>query len=180
MQKAIVMYSSVYGTTKQYAEWIAEEIKGEACDVKKVKQDTLKDYDIIILGGGLYAGMFKGLDIIKKNYEVIKDKKIIVFTCGLADVTYPENIASIHKRIAKVLTDDIVKDIKIFYLRGGLDYSKLSFLHKTMMAVMKKSVARIPEDKKTDDDRMLLETYGKTIDFMDRKSVGEILEYCRS
>ena len=84
MQKAIIIYSSVYGSTKQYAEWIAEDLKGEIYDVKKVKQDILKDCDIIILGGGLYAAMFKGLDIIKKNYT------------------------------------DIMKAIRIFYLRGGM------------------------------------------------------------
>ena len=97
----------------------------------------------------------------------------------MAEVAYPENIASIRNRIAKVLTNEIMKDIKTFYLRGGMDYSKMSFLHRTMMAMMKKSEARIPEDKKTDDDRLLLETYGKTIDFMDRNSISEILEFCR-
>jgi flavodoxin len=34
MPKAIIMYPWIYGTTKQYAEWIAEDIKARLLRIK--------------------------------------------------------------------------------------------------------------------------------------------------
>ena len=78
----IILYKSKYGATKQYADWIAEKtgfscIKTDDADVKKVS-----GYDVIILGGGIYASGIAGLSFLKKNIGKLKDKKIIVFCCG--------------------------------------------------------------------------------------------------
>jgi flavodoxin len=47
------MYFSKYGSTKKYAEWIAEELNGDIFDIKNVKNSSLDDYSTIILGSGL-------------------------------------------------------------------------------------------------------------------------------
>ena len=49
-----------------------------------------------MLGDGLYAGIFKGLDSIKK-YEVNENKKIIVFTCRLADEIFILILLTMHE-----------------------------------------------------------------------------------
>jgi menaquinone-dependent protoporphyrinogen IX oxidase len=56
MAKALVLYFSKYGSTKKYAEWIASELNGDIYNIKKFNQNSLKEYDTIILGSGLYAG----------------------------------------------------------------------------------------------------------------------------
>ena len=73
--KSIVIYKSKYGSTKQYALWIAEELGCEAVDAKQVKADDLLEYDNIVYGGGLYAEVINGVTIITKNIENLKDKK---------------------------------------------------------------------------------------------------------
>ena len=45
---------------------------------------------------------------------------------------------------------------------------------------MMKKVTEKKGDKMDDDDKLLLETYGKAIDFMDKNSIKEIIEYCKS
>ena len=72
----IVIYKSKYGSTKQYAQWIAEELDCEAVDAKTVKDDDLLKYDNIVYGGGLYAEVINGVTLITKNLEKlgIKDK----------------------------------------------------------------------------------------------------------
>ena len=80
MSKALIIYSSPYGTTKEYAEWIAEALNGDIYSINNLNHSILKNYDIIIFGSGLYAGKIKGIDIILKNYETLKNKKLIIFT----------------------------------------------------------------------------------------------------
>ena len=91
MSKTLIVYSSPYGTTKKYAEWIAEELNGDIYLINNFNQNILNNYDTIIIGSGLYAGKIKGIDIIIKNYETIKTKKLLIFTCGLADYSKTEH-----------------------------------------------------------------------------------------
>ena len=80
---AIVVYKTKYGSTKTYAEWIAEELSSEAVDVKDTDIQKLSEYDAIIYGGGLYAEVINGVSIITKNLDKLKNKKIAVYTTGI-------------------------------------------------------------------------------------------------
>ena len=71
----VVVYKSKYGSTKKYAEWIAEELKCDIFDMKNITVDFLLKYDVIIYGGGLYAEIINGLYIITKNFDKFKDNE---------------------------------------------------------------------------------------------------------
>jgi len=179
MAKVLVMYFSKYGTTKKYAQWIAEELNGDIFDIKKINQDILKNYDTIILGSALYAGNIGGLNVIKNNYVKIKDKKIVIFTCGVADYSKTENINAIKDRIINELPQKINENIKIFYLRGGINYKKLSFLHKIMMFLMKQMIMKKESEEHNEENKEFLETYGKAIDFTNKNNINDLINYCK-
>ena len=63
---------------------------------------------------------------------------------------------------------------EIYHLRGGIDYSKLSFPHKTMMKLLYTKAKNLPEDKKNAEVRAMIETYGKQVDFVDFKKLDVI------
>ena len=182
MGKTLVLYYSVYGATKKYAEWIASELNGDICAIGDFKENTLADYDAIVIGSGLYAGNIKGIDIILKNHEQLRNKKQVLFTCGLADYTKAENINTITGRIEAAIPENIRQNIKVFLLRGGIDYKKLNLLHRIMMAIMKMITARKMKKEGANADeetRAFLESYGKNADFSDKNSIMGIVEYCR-
>jgi len=172
MNKIAVVYKSKYGHTKKYAEWISDELNCDLYVANKTDIDALKGYNTIIYGGGLYASGIIGVGLITKNYEALKDKKLIVFTVGLAD----PNIKSQFKPIIdKNFTEEMKKSIEIFHLHGGIDYSELNIIHKSMMNALKKMVEKKKEDQKTEEDRTMLETYGGVVDFTDKKSIQPII-----
>lgn len=76
--KSIVIYKSSTGFTKQYAEWIAEEMGIKAVDINKVSTINISDYESVIFGGWIMASNISGLDKIKQ----LKPKKLIVFAVG--------------------------------------------------------------------------------------------------
>ena len=179
MAKVMVIYFSKYGSTKKYAEWIAEELNGNISKLNEVNLSNLSDYEVIIIGIPLYPGKIKNFDFLGKYYEIIKDKKIIIFTCGIADVNKTENVNNIKKRIEKIIPKNIFEKNKIFCLRGSLDYKKMDLKHRIMMWVKKREVISKELDKKDNDAKLLLETYGKTIDFINKENINEIIDYCK-
>jgi menaquinone-dependent protoporphyrinogen IX oxidase len=172
MKKIAVIFKSVYGTTKRYAEWIAEDLGAELLEHSSVKPEQLKDYDVIVYGGGLYAGGIIGSKLVAGGF----DKPLVVFTVGLAT---PE-ITDYSPILSKSFSAEKLSNIKVFHLQGGIDYSKLSIVHKMMMAMMKKTTENTPPDKRTSDNRQLLETYGGKVDFTDKAAVAPLVEYVRA
>ena len=56
MTKIAVIYKSKYGSTKQYAEWIAQALDAPLFEASSVNPAQLAEYDVVVYGGGLYAG----------------------------------------------------------------------------------------------------------------------------
>ena len=125
--------------------------------------------------GGLYAGGVKGL---KNTFRLLKNSNIktILVTVGLADVNNKENTNNIKASLEKQLEKDIYKNSLIFHLRGGIDYSKLNFKHKTMMKMLYHSLKNKPVESLTQEDKALIETYNTKVDFVDYDSLKQIVE----
>lgn len=179
MHNTIVIYESKYGHTKRYANWIAESLSCPLIERKKVTSTDLESADTIIYGGGLYAGGVSGIKLLSENWNLICNKKIALFTCGLADPKEPTNVAHIREAIAQVLPADMLEKITLFHLRGGIDYSRLNLVHKAMMGMMRKMLLKKAENELTLEDKQLLETYGGVVEFCDRESIGELVEWGR-
>jgi menaquinone-dependent protoporphyrinogen IX oxidase len=179
MSKILVMYHSVNGTTKRYAEWLSEELNGDLCNIKDVKSDMLSDYDMIILGSPILAGTIKGLNLLSKNKNLIKDKKIVFYSCGILDVSNEEIINEIRDRVEKDVPKEVFEQMKIFSLRGGFDHYNLNIFYRIAFWFAKKQIEKKPTDKLSKDELFVLECYGKSIDFTNKESIEPIVEYCR-
>ena len=179
MNKTIIIYDSKYGHTKQYAQWLAEELIADLCEAKKLDVNLLNDYATIIFGSSLYAGKSKAALLVLKHFKLIRYKKVVLFTCGVADITKESNIISINMALDRVITPEIRSRIQIFHVRGGIDSERLTFLHKTMLKMAFSHLSKKPEHELTDEHRDLLATYGQKIDFSDKKMLEPMIEYCR-
>ncbi len=180
MNKIIVIYQSKYGTTKKYAEWISQKLSCDIFEKKRIKAGTLIDYDTIIYGGGLYAGGVSGIDLIVKSFDNIKDKNIILFTCGLADPNDSENTDHIKESLKKVLSPEMQDKIVVYHLRGAIDYSKLGIVHKSMMAMLHKILTKKDYSTLREEDKQMIGTYGQIVDFTDKFSIDPILKFVRT
>lgn len=177
MNKAIVIYESKYGFTKRYAKWIAEALSCPVCSRKDFSPRDFTAYDVIIYGGGLYAGGVRGIKLITRNRNLLAGKKLILFTCGLADPEDPDNVSHIREGLVKTLPPEIKDQVRLFHLRGGIDYAGLGFIHKSMMSMMHNVLLKKESHTLREEDRLFLETYGKYIDFTDRNSIQSLIDY---
>lgn len=167
---SIIIYGSEYGTTERYAKELSKRTSIPAQSYKEMSD--LSEYDRVIHFGGLYAGGVKGL---KNTVKSVKDgTKLVIVTVGLADVTDKANIDNIKKSLERQLPEKMLSDALVFHLRGGIDYSKLNFAHKTMMTLLCKAVRNKPEEEKTAEDRAMIESFNKKVDFVDLEALKKI------
>ena len=168
----LIIYGSHYGTAKAYAEEFAQRTGIPA--VNYTAKTDLSSYDEILHFGGLYAGGVKGL---KDTLAALpQSAKLLIVTVGLADVTKKENTDHIRESIRRQVPQSILARTSIFHLRGGIDYSRLTFLHKTMMSFVYKKAKNIPEEEKTAEDRDLLATYNQRVNFVDFSALDVIVD----
>lgn len=172
MNSICVIYKSKYGTTKQYAEWIADELGTPLFEVSEIKPYQLLNYDVVIYGGGLYASGIIGVKLVANN----PCKSLVVFTVGLAN----PDTTDFTEIIIKNFTQELLQKTKLFHLRGGIDYKKLGFIHKNMMSLLVKfKVEKIPPKERSGEIQTMLETYGDKVDFTDKKTIKPLIDYVR-
>ncbi len=171
---SIIIYGSHYGTTKQYAEELSKRTNIKVISFKKINQQ-INDYDNIIYLGALYVGGVLGMSKTLKILNNISNKKIFIATVGLSDPLDEVNKNNIRKNMKNQISKEVFEKAKIFHLRGGIDYSKLNFVHKTMMKLLYSAVKNLPKEKQTAEDRAMIETYNQKVNFIDFSSLDKII-----
>ena len=169
----IIIYGSQYGTAKQYAEELARRTGLETRPFDAA--GDMGGYGTIAYIGGLYAGGVMGMKRTFAKLGGCEGKTIVIATVGLADPEDPENVANIERSMTKQLPAEVLGCARIFHLRGGIDYAKLGFKHKTMMRLLYSKAKSLPEEEKTAEVRAMIETYGKQVSFVDFDSLEPIV-----
>lgn len=180
MEKTAVIYSSRYGYTKRYAQWIGETLSCPVFSRKNWKKEQFSQYDTIIYGGGLYAGGVSGISLLTKNREILRRKNVLLFTCGLADPSDRQNTEHIKASLSRTLPPEMMDRIKLFHLRGGIDYSRLGPIHKIMMSLLRRMLLKKSPDALRAEDKLLLKTYGGKTDYTDRAAITPLIGQCHT
>ncbi len=171
----IVLYKSKYGSTKKYAEWIAEEL---SCDIKEnkgIKPDELDGYDTIIYGGGLYAEVIAGVTLITKNLERLSGKKLIVYTTGITPLDYRDYYDRLV--IYKNFKPEMLSKIKVYNFMGKMILKELSPVHRAAIATLKKIMSG--KENPTEMEKLLIDLCDADGDFTDRNAINDLIEYAR-
>ena len=173
--KTIVIYKSRYGSTKTYAQWIAQELSCEAVDYTNVKWQDLLEYDTIIYGGGLYAEIIAGASLVTKNIDKLSDKKIIIFTTGITPMDCREYYDDIV--VKKNFKGDVYSKIKVFNFPGKMILDELTPVHRAALKTLKKIMSG--KSNPTEMEKLLVELCDADGDFSDRNLIKELVEYAR-
>jgi len=114
--KSIVVYSSLCGHTKKYAEWISEETGSDCISVDSASSEKLSQYDVVIFGSHVRMG-----DVThrKRFAELGRNlKRVIFFVVGGAPAEPNPMLPSIFKKIHKSIP--LSASEPQFYFQGGM------------------------------------------------------------
>ena len=142
--KILITYKSKTEFSKKYAEIIAKEVDGTLMDLKDVTVDKMSEFDVVVHGGGIYAGKINGFKKSKEMFDKSSAKKYVIFATGGTPNEATKEIEQVWK---SNLSAEELESIPHFYMQGGLSYEKMSFPDRTVMKRMSKVL-----DKKKDKD----------------------------
>jgi menaquinone-dependent protoporphyrinogen IX oxidase len=174
MKKALVVYSTISGFTKKYAEWIAGDLGTTAVRLPDLDIAAARQCDIVVYGGNLHAVGINGLKKFKRIAQSLENKTIVVFACGAS----PGRQEDIDKVLRHNFTDQERGRYAFFYLRGGFDINKLNFFNRLLMRLMKRMLAR--KKNRTADEQGMLEAIDNPVDYTQKENVSELVDFCTS
>lgn len=166
----IIIYKSVYGSTKQYAEWIQEETMFDIRPVDEVDQTELAQYGVIIIGTPVIANKPFLAKWVVEHREALEHAQIVLYSCS---ASVPPN-ATLQRGFEGAIPADLRERITYVQLHGRYDFSKLSPMHKLMMRIG----TWIQKDKNIKAE--MRRDRRRVIDGVDRNTVAKVLEAVRA
>lgn len=181
MKKAIVIYSSKRGSTKQYAEWIAEELnKNSECKLvafKDSKTYNLYEYDLIVYGGWIRGSGIVDFDVFSKRLDKEILSKMVVFGCGVADET-PDNYMQVWSlNIGKIDPHNDYKSV-MYILGGRYNPEAITGLDKMLMAVAKKVMLSGATPDAEGTAAMMKDRIENGCDLVKRENINALVKDC--
>ncbi len=137
MSKAIVIYTSKRGSTKQYAEWIAEDLGCSAVPLSDAKEINLYEYDCILYGGWIRGSGIVDFDKFGRMLDDELMQKLIVFGVGMADET-PDNYMQVWSLSIGKLDPKNENKAILYILGGDFEPDELTGLDKFLIKVMRR------------------------------------------
>ena len=142
--KALVIYGTRGGATRQIAEAIGEELgrQGYTAAVRNAKETgglDVGEYDLIVVGSSVIMTMWKrqATAFLKRNVRALASKKVALFSSGLAGGD-PALADYCRQRMEKVAAKfPSIKPIGLAYFGSYLDFASKSRIDRFFGAVKK-------------------------------------------
>lgn len=169
--KIIITYKSKTGFAKKYAEMIAKETGCRALPLKEMTVEKMSEFDMVIFGGGIYAGNINGFKTAKNMFEKSTAKEFVVFsTGGMPNEAAKETIKEIWTRNL----GEELESIPHFYMQGGICYEKMSFPSKTLMKMFATMLEK--KEDKTEEEKGFAQHIKQSYDIVDKKYAEPLIK----
>ncbi|MDR1002127.1 MAG: flavodoxin domain-containing protein [Oscillospiraceae bacterium] len=170
----IILYKSKYGATKKYAEWLRDTTGFDIIETNKATVAQVKNYDVIVLGGGIYASGISGLSFLRKNMDELAGKRLAVFCVGGS----PFEQAAFEEMYAHNFKGNL-SGVKCFYCRGAFDMEVMNFADKTLCKMLKKTLEKKDPATYEPSQAALIAVIGQNGDWTDKEYLQPLIEYLK-
>lgn len=176
VKKAIVIYNSKRGSTKQYAEWIADDLECTAVPLQNFDYGSLSQFDVVIFGGWLRGSGIVGFDKFRKHIAAHTDK-LIIFVTGISEYN-PQN----YQQICEInFTEEInMQNTLLYFCPGKYVPSEVTGLDKFLMAVSKKVLISGATDKESSSAaNTMVDAIVNGVNNVDRRYTEQVIRAAR-
>ena len=147
MSNIAFVYTTKYGHTKQYADWLKEDMDIDIIPIASFNAARALAYKLVIFASGVYGDKIQIMDFIKKNSGGINLQRIMI-----AAVTWYTNDSEEAK--AKLINDNFPDNMKnvvpLYVINSGIDKKKITVVEKTQLLATQTIISR--RDGRTSDD----------------------------
>ena len=170
MKKVAVVYSSKFGHTKQYADWLAADIgDADVINAASFNPTQFLAYKLVIFASGVYSDKLPIMDFIKKNISSVKPAKSMVMA-----VSWYTNDSEEAK--AKLIADNYPEEFKnvvpMYVVNSGIDKKQISPVDSMKLLATQAMIAK--KDGRTSDDINILSILKGYSDPTDKENLESI------
>lgn len=153
-----VIYESNTGNTKKYAEMLGAKLDIPAYSLKEAQKKVPKNEEAVFLGW-VFANKIQGLGKAQKRWKLA-----CACAVGMNDQT---------EKYRQIIKEANPTDFPVFYLRGGLDLSKLKWLQRKLLEAIRSDMEK--QKKPGTEDMIAILRDG--CDFATEENLTEVLAY---
>ncbi len=154
MKKVAIVYTSKFGHTKQYADWLVAHLGKDDADVINVatfNPTQLLAYKLIIFASGVYGDKMPIMDFVKKNIMGISTAK----TMMLAVSWYTnDSEEAVQKLVDENYPDQFKGKVPLYVVNSGIDKKKISVADKAKLLASQVMIEK--KDGRSNDDINIL------------------------
>lgn len=171
--RLLIVYYSKTGFTKQYAQWLQEDLHGDCIPLPERGQVDFSSYDKVVFGSSVHAGRIRKWKWFREQLPRLQGKQVALFFTG---ATPPEE-ETVAQCVAQNLTQEERNAVRTFYLWSGLRYEAMGPVDRWMMGMFRKMLAaqKNPSPQDREAARMVASSYDKT----DRAFLKPLEDYLR-
>lgn len=139
MAKGLILYASKYGSTQQYARWLAKDTGFDLlCAEQSWDAAQLRRYDILVFGGGIYAGKIRGLaGFLKAAAQYAPTARLVVFSVGMMPLT-----PAYREQLKKANLASAPEGTEFFCLPGEIQMDALRWADKIVVKMVAKTLQK--------------------------------------
>lgn len=147
MNDIAIVYISKCGHTKQYAEWLKDELNCDLYVGDKIDFSRLLSYKLIVFASGVYNDKIQIMDIIKKNISAINVQR----TAVMVSTWYANDSLTAKNMLIDGNYPDAFKNrVPLYVLNSGIDKKKISAVDNVKLLAAQLSIEK-HEDRSSDD-----------------------------
>lgn len=121
----LVVFKSKYGSTSEYARWIAEELKLPVMGQERLEDKALQACGYLVIGSPVYKGKLLIGKWLLKHRKALMQKRLFFFI--VCATTAAENEKQ-KKIVRNNIPAEMLREENVFFLPGRLVVKNLSFL----------------------------------------------------
>ena len=177
MDKSIVIYTSKRGSTKQYAEWIAEDLGCRAVPLDDALKEgvDLHDHDCVIYGGWIRGSGIVDFDKFAKLLDEDVMKKLIVYGVGVADET-AENYAQVWGYSIGKIDPKNANGTVMYILGGRYVPENVNGMDRFLMKIMRRVLLSGSTPDAGRQAEKIRERIDKGVDLVSRDNIASLVK----
>jgi menaquinone-dependent protoporphyrinogen oxidase len=140
-KRILVTYATRAGATAEIAQAIAENLaaRGYAVDVKPVQEKPVLDgYSAVVLGSAIRMGGWlpEAVNFVKANQAALNGLPVALFTVHMLNTGDDEAGRTARAAYLNAVRP-LLQGAEAVYFEGKMDFSRLSFLDRTIAKMVK-------------------------------------------
>lgn len=156
-----VIYETNSGSTRKYAEMLAQKLGLPAYSLKEAGKAVPKGEQVLFTGW-VFANKIQGLPKALKKWNVV---------CAAAVGMNPD-----CKTYREILRDSNKTEVPLFYLRGALDLGRLKWLQRKLLQTIRTDL----EKQKKPGTEEMISVLRDGCDFVSEENLKEIIAFALS